>query len=973
MDCSSTSSSGSYCENSSGFAHLSTLNPNANSLQKQLIVDLDRQIYGNIEVPKFVKSVFGLGDDEIKAILSHNFRHDLAAVFNYNEILESSQHESNLYEPFRQMCYSLLDAYLAAHHPQEARSIQIWQDPTTNVHSKTVGPGRVTVWTAATLDGAVYNLNCVQSPIEFKRRKRRKMVHIDSPTRKALSESMAPLPRKPRELFGVSRPRNVKSSGAQGINPPMQRLPQLHTIDESSDDSTSSDINVATGSKRRRSVEDVGGRANFTQDEFQLALYASKCFEASSRFYVVGLYIKHWTISIWYYDRMGAIRTVSFEFSVNDAHMLGFLLVALHKSDATNSGFSPFLHARDPTLYSTTNAVFASPSHVSPEIGNSAPSGERHSRLPPYEMKGAVLRFPCAGTDDDGHEATGYRLVGRGTEAYSCYELFPVPKKNPKKLVIKLAWSSISRTPEQMTLKNLLTRALELKRYLPDVVFAFLWLNEKVSGVHFEKRNLVVIAMKRYQPLWEARTLEEFKRVFVDILECHHRAYKKGRYLHRDISDTNLMMDRLEDGSVMGILSDWDLSSAVDDHGSVASPNSRHRTGTYPFLAADLLTENPPEHLYRHDLESFFYILIWAGLHHSLNGKETPADHPAVKLLVLIAMVEKLLLIKNSKKTVVKLAWPSTCRAPETQTLRSLSTQTPELRRYLPDVVFACVYDSDADLHLPRYKMLSTAQWLNEKISGVEFEKRNLVVIAMKQYQPLWEARTLDEFKKAFVDALECHHRAYKKGRYLHRDISETNLMMDRLEDGSVVGVLSDWDLSSPVDDHGSIAPLNSERTGTYPFLAADLLTDTPPEHLYRHDLESFFYVLIWLGLHYSLNGEALPTVHPEVKAWDDDDCHDSAQKDKRRMFISHSGVEDFCEEFNPSFAPLVDQWIIPLHTKVFHPAFLRKEEFKYGSDPTEYDDITLDGLLTFENFMEAIGETPRTESEWDEPAPVDG
>ena len=37
----------------------------------------------------------------------------------------------------------------------------------------------------------------------------------------------------------------------------------------------------------------------------------------------------------------------------------------------------------------------------------------------------------------------------------------------------------------------------------------------------------------------------------------------------------------------------------------------RHRTGTGPFMAVDLLVLNPPPlHKYRHDLESFFYIYI---------------------------------------------------------------------------------------------------------------------------------------------------------------------------------------------------------------------------------------------------------------------------------------------------------------------------------------------------------------------------
>lgn len=45
---------------------------------------------------------------------------------------------------------------------------------------------------------------------------------------------------------------------------------------------------------------------------------------------------------------------------------------------------------------------------------------------------------------------------------------------------------------------------------------------------------------------------------------------------------------------------------------------ARYRTGTGPFMAIDLLVEQDiPYHQYRHDLESFFYVLVWfcAGFH----------------------------------------------------------------------------------------------------------------------------------------------------------------------------------------------------------------------------------------------------------------------------------------------------------------------------------------------------------------------
>ena len=80
----------------------------------------------------------------------------------------------------------------------------------------------------------------------------------------------------------------------------------------------------------------------------------------------------------------------------------------------------------------------------------------------------------------------------------------------------------------------------------------------------------------------------------------------------------------------------------------------------------------------------------------------------------------------------------------------------------------------------------------------------------------------------------------------MHRDISHSNVMYRRLPDGKIVGVLNDYDLASVVDEKKVQVPTSTQRTGTKPFMAIDLLSDEPPLHLYRHDLESMFWVMIW-------------------------------------------------------------------------------------------------------------------------------
>ena len=69
---------------------------------------------------------------------------------------------------------------------------------------------------------------------------------------------------------------------------------------------------------------------------------------------------------------------------------------------------------------------------------------------------------------------------------------------------------------------------------------------------------------------------------------------------------------------MVGVLNDYDLSSM-----SIV-PSGRERTGTVPFMALDLLTEEAiegkVEHLYQHDVESFIWVLTLVSLRYE-DGK----------------------------------------------------------------------------------------------------------------------------------------------------------------------------------------------------------------------------------------------------------------------------------------------------------------------------------------------------------------
>lgn len=112
------------------------------------------------------------------------------------------------------------------------------------------------------------------------------------------------------------------------------------------------------------------------------------------------------------------------------------------------------------------------------------------------------------------------------------------------------------------------------------------------------------------------------------------------------------------------------------------------------------------------------------------------------------------------------------------------------------------------------------------------------------------------------------HHDLYEKAGILHRDISLDNLMVDPSD--STIGVLIDFDHSTRVAaDDGSPILVKPRVTGTPPFLAMDALRETPPPKPYfRHDLESFLYVLVYILTHHDEQGNEDPSI-TELDHWE--------------------------------------------------------------------------------------------------------
>ncbi|EDN05787.1 predicted protein [Histoplasma mississippiense (nom. inval.)] len=131
------------------------------------------------------------------------------------------------------------------------------------------------------------------------------------------------------------------------------------------------------------------------------------------------------------------------------------------------------------------------------------------------------------------------------------------------------------------------------------------------------------------RPIYKYESLLELLTALRDAIKAHRSLYLDGSILHRDISENNIIITDPEkaDGH-SGMLIDLDLAKEVGSGRSGA----RHQTGTMEFMAIEVLLNI--DHTYRHDLESFFYVLIWQCARHGwekLNelqrqGQDPPKD-----------------------------------------------------------------------------------------------------------------------------------------------------------------------------------------------------------------------------------------------------------------------------------------------------------------------------------------------------------
>ncbi|EGD97755.1 FunK1 protein kinase [Trichophyton tonsurans CBS 112818] len=121
-------------------------------------------------------------------------------------------------------------------------------------------------------------------------------------------------------------------------------------------------------------------------------------------------------------------------------------------------------------------------------------------------------------------------------------------------------------------------------------------------------------------------------------------------------------------------------------------------------------------------------------------------------------------------------------------------------------------------------------------------------VIVRDYGKPIYKASSRVALLEALKGCIEGYESLYQQTGMLQRDISPNNLMINEDEESaSWKAFIIDLDLA--IKENREAASEARGKTGTRAFMAIGVLLDE--QHSFMHDLESFFWVLFWICIHY--------------------------------------------------------------------------------------------------------------------------
>ncbi|OAA65095.1 serine/threonine-protein kinase Sgk2 [Akanthomyces lecanii RCEF 1005] len=218
---------------------------------------------------------------------------------------------------------------------------------------------------------------------------------------------------------------------------------------------------------------------------------------------------------------------------------------------------------------------------------------------------------------------------------------------------------------------------------------------------------------------------------------------------------------------------------------------------------------------------------------------------------------------------------------------------------------------SETSANLPPRKRSGSASPVKPRL-GVLPNRIHRRIILGDYGKPIYRASSRVALLSALDGCVHGHESLHNAG-LLHRDISINNLMMNEDTDNpSRSAFLIDLDLA--IREQRTAASGARAKTGTRAFMAIGALLGD--HHSFMHDLESFFWVLFWVCIHYNGPNERARVVD-RFDRWNYVDVEELAELKAGLVGNQRHFLYRVEESFTPYFEPLIP-WVNRLRQLLF-------------------------------------------------------
>ncbi|KAF8663691.1 hypothetical protein AX16_000866 [Volvariella volvacea WC 439] len=291
----------------------------------------------------------------------------------------------------------------------------------------------------------------------------------------------------------------------------------------------------------------------------------------------------------------------------------------------------------------------------------------------------------------------------------------------------------------------------------------------------------------------------------------------------------------------------------------------------------------------------------------------------------------------GSKSVLIKQYWRSVHRPGEETFLKHL--------KGLPGIVEILGYQ-----HLEKISDFRLVQ-------HPDFKDRMLVRIMMHA-----ENNTIDkctsqvEILETIRDAVQGHQNAWNN-KVLHRDVNKDNILRGRLgaKEG-YRGILSDFDMAIWINRTESLNGVDV-RTGDRTFQSTSIILNPSRPHDYKDDLQSFFWVVVWLGVRYKKPNKLKPTLPDLLQVWSGENSRLSALERRYALeFFEEIVIPHIGEGFTPPFINLLRR-LRDLIWAQCHETHKPYVSCSCPGSPTTVEELCPHADEDYSNFLSAVDE----------------